>query len=955
MREREIHYAKVKTWFDDKGFGFLAAKEHGEPFVHITNVRGAKISDWDWVQYKLRPSKKKPGTFEAIDVLPFGVASQVELEAVVVDAVSEIPGGKVLLDFGIEALSRLGDQSQWELVQNVIKGEPDSTYSKLKEQFSRKGLRSLASKLSEAEQQLPGYFDSSQHLESWKNGATAMSPSLSRLIDLLTQGFQEADHGGAARSSIRVSSSRRCEWMRRAPETEFVKLLKAVDGVRVRSNVRDWVRELQELAQSLGADDKRHAPCVARLNWLLNNSLSSFDRVDLFLSQELGAFDIEATAGSWLELSDELRRKFMDREDLSIHQEALFRKTIDRHGYGIVWLDSWLPWLQEREDFKKLLEPYLEECDAAQLLEMWFKHLLVDLPLEAFMAAMGNCESHSLEDIERHGHRLSRESWVPHIQSALDDFGAPNSVIELDYLERLVNLPTFFKSEGEANHLPFHKAVVDKNRLERWSKSEQDDWVGVDLIRRTTKYVSPDQHVANARKFFFHVEQGDVTPSEKDFFDMLEVGTKEDMPFAERTTWRIIDGLVRESKWMRFEDILGSYSDSDSEGLKGRLNVWPLLDKCAGRTELKWPRKMELFDSRWSKVSYVDFTDDDRILIKSKYSDREEVRGIGGVRWIPDERVWELPRSREADALHFAREHSYHIRRQGSFWKHNEHLAELGETPLVAIHAEGACIRCEGRKALITDAGRDFWWCRNEKCYRPAQEYAKTWKTATLLDFLRILEIPLNDEDSKGRQVVDGAYQKLMAGINRFLVLRNRLVCNWKPANYHDVANCSCADKNLGDGCSDLMKPSGHSNFGYYRTTHFSCDNESCSKNGHDVYLHHCGNKSCQAVIDSRISAKCPNGLYVCSECGFCCSDDMKNRRSENLKTVGVTRNAIMTEGWGHREKGVQFCACCGTQKRKVSKEQLRFGQVELVDHFVCDDCRGPSELRSGDWIDLDV
>ena len=114
------------------------------------------------------------------------------------------------------------------------------------------------------------------------------------------------------------------------------------------------------------------------------------------------------------------------------------------------------------------------------------------------------------------------------------------------------------------------------------------------------------------------------------------------------------------------------------------------------------------------------------------------------------------------------------------------------------------------------------------------------------------------------------------------------------------------------------MRPASISNFAGRAVNEFSCSNPECKEHGNIIYLNHCFNKpKCNATIDSRDSMTCPNGQYICPECGGCCSTENFRKRLSNLnKTGGVKTSWLINfveHDLGHWEKGERFCFSCGS------------------------------------------
>ena len=188
----------------------------------------------------------------------------------------------------------------------------------------------------------------------------------------------------------------------------------------------------------------------------------------------------------------------------------------------------------------------------------------------------------------------------------------------------------------------------------------------------------------------------------------------------------------------------------------------------------------------------------------------------------------------------------------------------------------------------------EFWWCNNSPCFQNNINHHQSWKEYTLFDFMNILELNMDEQKKDGSIVYDGLYTRFVTFINRFNKLLEKLYCT---------------------ECNHILYPVESSNFAAYSVTKFSCKNENCSCKNQTVYLNHCLNPQCNETIDSRISKKCSNGLYICEKCGSCCSHKMFKRRLDKLITNGqndLRLGQLVTNNEGHLEKAEYFCYKCG-------------------------------------------
>ncbi len=133
-----------------------------------------------------------------------------------------------------------------------------------------------------------------------------------------------------------------------------------------------------------------------------------------------------------------------------------------------------------------------------------------------------------------------------------------------------------------------------------------------------------------------------------------------------------------------------------------------------------------------------------------------------------------------------------------------------------------------------------------------------------MLDFCEILNLNTDETNKFGDYIPKGHYYQFVSLINRF----NRLI---------EKMYCST--------CNHILYPVETAHFAAYNVVKFHCTNENCL-NKEEVYLNHCLNGKCNSIIDSRVSKKCSNGLYICEVCGSCCSHNVsaKTRKFEKIR-----------------------------------------------------------------------
>ena len=143
-------------------------------------------------------------------------------------------------------------------------------------------------------------------------------------------------------------------------------------------------------------------------------------------------------------------------------------------------------------------------------------------------------------------------------------------------------------------------------------------------------------------------------------------------------------------------------------------------------------------------------------------------------------------------------------------------------------------VYCEGRKANKehNKFKREFWWCCNQECFnnscdshtikdfenKSSNQTHNIWEDYTLLDFLHILEIDINENNGLD-QIEDGNYFKFLGHINAFNRLLEKLYC---------------------EECNNLIYPKNTSHFALFRDVRFYCIEDNCSKKHKEIYLNNC-------------------------------------------------------------------------------------------------------------------
>lgn len=519
----------------------------------------------------------------------------------------------------------------------------------------------------------------------------------------------------------------------------------------------------------------------------------------------------------------------------------------------------------------------------------------------------------------------------------------------LDSFEVVTDRKTFYKQLHHIQSL----LLLDESYIEKikalnneiynlmlWSidKIEELDF---EQLQQKFIYFEPERQVRIIRKLFWLKSQGifDLT------IEKLNQLTRFDLDLYKTTlnfnnvvpidisTDAVIKALSLYNEKKRFiveNELMALLLDDLKFDQTRRFKFAEYFDKCSGRQTAKfnWSREGEIKKVHFGDSKFyfaISFNTGETKWENNRYGGRDvfhpnpnfenlkqEVKQIPGVKWNAVLQHWGVPSQYETEVKLFAQHERFFLDFEGSTYTNNLHLIEF-----VRINQPAGISFCEGRLANKPHETfkRKFWWCGGQPCFSKCETIHQTedWEKYTLLDFCEILGLDTDETNKMGDFIPKGRLNQFTALINRFNRLLDKLYCQ---------------------DCSHILYPSdfGTSNFASNNLVRFKCRNESCSNN-EEIYLNHCLNGQCNCIIDSRVSKKCSNGLFICNNCGSCCSHSMLQRRLTNLELTGgyIHQNLIksVTEKLGHLERADYFCYICASLMPEVSNQV-----------FQCPNCR---------------
>lgn len=204
--------------------------------------------------------------------------------------------------------------------------------------------------------------------------------------------------------------------------------------------------------------------------------------------------------------------------------------------------------------------------------------------------------------------------------------------------------------------------------------------------------------------------------------------------------------------------------------------------------------------------------------------------------------------------------------------------------------------------------GIPYFWCMGKECFHNAlhQQTAgeqDDWSKYTLFHLMEIIGFPKLNKTEAGYEPHE-TVRIFVAMLNKALKKFNRLQCR---------------------ECGHLLFSTETDRGRFNSYNNFACANPNCQEYNKAVYINYCYHCK-KGLIDSRDSARCPNGWHICPTCLSCCDDNLYERMAQRyiLQHKPVPRRIEENRGHGHNDKGEYFCPQCGTPLENVEEQNKR-------------------------------
>lgn len=953
--DKEWFTGVIKFYNDEKGFGFITCHEDGNDyFIHISNVNTEPIQEREQVIYQLAPSRKKEGTMEAVELRHIDKFDDVSVLVQKYFATSSY-------ELHSSILKALPDSEAFQIVSKELSSHKVlndlSDYKKYKSNiewflshFTNEELQTNVNEL--VTEQFTRIAADNVKYTAWFEGFYESEPPKDAIEEHFLNGNNELRKELLQKLNKGTKKYLLLELLDKKGADEALKFtlwyVKSINNILYNDSLTELLIEPDYW------EDKEDCDLyVAIIDHIKDNATGKI-KFDLYKKGYLQEGPIEYIMNNIqsLEMSDvdlllerktlpdnkvhtllkrliEVEQKIKSNTSLLNTGQNLyveFEDSLNNEEGRLIWLFNLAKKHLSTGEFEEIKKQIIVKSDVLHLF-LWERGYITEAPYQIIKSIV-----QSVDEPE-----FLLNKWLE------------NEIVTVQDLQGIIlyNLSdTIVKNRFDLRNLEGQLAVLRDADIS--INIFQDNipivtqefigllqWLEVDgkpfsLEEYASKlsYLQPEKQQTFLKRLFQSVHKGELNVSVDDLETLLDVnpeefykreGTYQDIPLdiSVHVVVEAIKSLSEKGEFLFDGELLKIVLHDLSFHSTYKVLLSDFFELCEGRmiAEWDWKRSGEIRKVNFGKDNFywaIEFSPGEERRVRNNWGGsttkfvpnpafqllKEEVKKLPGRKWNPEKKHWGVPAQYEKQVQDFAEKHRFYIHDEGSNYRNNVHLASLERK-----NVPRGITFCEGRKAKgnHNTLGRPFWWCCNESCFQNCETFhdPDEWENYTLLDFCEIMNLNTDDVNRLGDVIERGKYYQFISTINRFNRLLDRLYC---------------------ESCKQIMYPVEDSHFAHHRVTRFHCKNDDCDQHHKEVYLHHCLNGKCNGIIDSRISAQCPNGLYICSntKCGSCCSHEMLSRRYENLQKTGgyIHPNLVhmVENNLGHLERGKYFCYECGRE-----------------------------------------
>jgi hypothetical protein len=585
--------------------------------------------------------------------------------------------------------------------------------------------------------------------------------------------------------------------------------------------------------------------------------------------------------------------------------------------------------LSDEDFFKKLDQKIFNSISQVEYFNLWSKRLGNHFP-EQYLESYFNHDNQPYLDCSE---------WLKCNSITIEQVGnifsnIIASLTEINNRKEFYTIFNIFQYILNSNSIEIEGFYNEDNRLHQiviWFLENREK-VNLDYLKGKFILFNPDHQVLIIKKLFWLKSRNLISLDTKILNDIVRTDLDlylineqyNDDIILDISTDIIINSLLKfekEGKFLIEGELLSIVIKDIGLNKKQRFKFKEYFDLCFGRTtgNYNWQKsngsikKIEFGNNQYYyAISFSSGTHKwvssrtggyNRFVPNPMFDElKDAVKRIKKCKWNPTDKHWGIPSSYGDQVSEFASEYDFFLDFEGSNYKNNPHLVEYSRDN----NSKGNFF-CDGieAQAVHKTYNKEFWWCKNQPCFETDVKGHKIdeYNEFSLLDFIWILKLDVVEKSRYGK-FDHGKYIQFVSLINRFRLLLDKIYCR---------------------SCHEILYPVESSNFAAYSVVRFNCVNNNCTEFSKIIYLNHCLNGKCKSIIDSRDSQKCSNGLYICSNCGSCCSHGMFERRHKTLTETGgfIPTDLLpkIKEKKGHLERAEYFCYKCSGIMKELSDE----------------------------------
>jgi hypothetical protein len=774
--------------------------------------------------------------------------------------------------------------------------------------------------------------------ELWIKGIIEEAP-----FEYVSKSFLDKDTQTVRRISIlsKLQTDKQFELLKLySTDYDFEKAFTLIEELVKKENLLGYHFNLSEiLFDTEFWNNKKCNDLIDLFNDYVNNESSEEYKYKLFFKGYVKSIPQKLVYQNITNLEESDCRKIFQSlpENRTFIKEILEKKAISESTSYVDWIYELARKFLDKENFNSFDTKVFETIEQSKYFKLWETAKAKILP-----------KNHIGEILKDKFENYTQiKTWIDNnatTNEEVKDFLFSYLSIQVPVTDRII----FHK---QLNHIKYLLQLNEFN-LEKINSFRNDFYNAIlwfldkveifdfEQLKQKFIYFAPDEQVRIIRKLFFLKASGefDLTIeklNELTRFDLdlykTNLNFNPEIPI-DISTDVVIKALLSYKQNQRFlveNDLLAVILNDLKLDKTRRFRLSNYFENCLGRQTPKfdWSTEGEIRKINYGNNQFyfaISFSAGEIEWVNNRWGGREEyspnpnfgslkeaVEKLPKVKWNPNENHWGVPSRYETEVLTFAKEERFFLDFDGNNYSNNTHLADFKREEV-----PNGISFCEGRLANRPDKThkKEFWWCVGQACFSKCEtiHLKEEWEKYTLLDFCEILGFNTDETNKMGDHIPKGNYYQFIALINRFNKLLDKLYCS---------------------DCNHILYPSnfGTSHFAAHTVVRFQCRNETCSNND-EIYLNHCLNGQCNCIIDSRVSKRCDNGLFICDNCGSCCSHNMLERRLANLKLTGgyIHPDLIkcVNEKLGHLERGEYFCHKCKAHMKEVRS-----------DVFLCPNC----------------